>query len=215
MIMVSLGLHRNIVHLHEIQQCNGWQILILDYAPAGDVFHYILERSCLEPLDAAHLFEQLCTGLAFLHGQSVVHRDVKPENILLKHEGSDLVPMLADFGLACFCHAGCRSLLSTPQYRAREIWYLQDMSRKQTCSDAKVDLWSAGVTLFAMLAGEMPFDDEDLERQICAGDYYFDFSYWKKPLLGLHHVISCLLILDPALRFCSLDARAATLATLL
>ena len=68
----------------------------------------------------------------------------------------------------------CYSLLGTPAYRAPEISIERDASKFTTGYDSKVDLWSAGVTFYAMTSGDLPFDDDDLERQACEGDYNFD-----------------------------------------
>ena len=212
-IMRAVGSHPNLIYLHKAHQCRGWQILILEYAQSGDLLQHIVSNSCLEPQEAALLFEQVCAGLSFLHAQKVAHRDVKPENVLLKENSHGSVAMLADLGLARFCQGGCYSLVGTPQYRAPEIWFHKTTTCNNNGYDEMVDSWSAGVTLFAMLAGELPFDDEDLEARICKGDICFQESFQGQPLLDLHHVIFCLVVMDPAIRFSSEEARIATLAS--
>ena len=102
-----------------------------------------------------------------------MHRDMQFENIFLKTNGSALVAMLADFGLARFCCNGCYSVVGTPEYRAPEIWFQKNATSNNNCYDGMVDLWSAVIIFFTMLAGELPFDNEFLQRQICEGDFGF------------------------------------------
>ena len=184
--------------------------MILGYAPLGDLLTYVTDHSGLGHQESSGLFGQICAGIFFLHARRVVHRDIKPDNILLKQEANLLVPMLADFGLARFYHNGCYSYVGTPHYLAPEIWLRREYDSRNGPYDEKVDMWSAGVTLFAMLKNETPFyDDDDLERQVCEGDFRFKELFEVEHVLDLHCVLCCLLVTDPAVRLSAEDVIAA------
>ena len=149
-----------------------------------------------------------------MHSQGVVHRDVKPENVVLKNDDVALMVKLADFGLARFCNGGCYSLVCTPQYRAPEIWFQKDATRSKSNSyNELVDTWSAGIVLFTMLAGQAAFYDDDLEHQVCTGNFPFEESFREQPFLDMHQLICCLVVVDPAIRFSSEEARNVTLTS--
>lgn len=107
------------------------------------------------PEDIAHFyFTQLVSGVSWLHGKGVAHRDIKPENILLDGDGN---LKIADFGLAVlFQYQGkyreSESICGSPPYVAPEV-----VSRKYRGD--RVDIWSCGVVLFVLLAGNTPWDE--------------------------------------------------------
>ena len=105
--------------------------------------------------EAAHYFYQLVTAIEYLSSIGISHRDIKPENILLD-TNKDI--KLIDFGLGKPYNAGelIKTACGSPCYAAPEM-----VARKYYRGDM-VDIWSSGITLFAMLCGYLPFDDEDI-----------------------------------------------------
>jgi 5'-AMP-activated protein kinase catalytic alpha subunit len=125
---------------------------VMELCSGGDLFSYIKKRRRLKEDVARFFFRQIIEGLAYVHNvKLVVHRDIKLENILLDATGN---VKICDFGVSRqlktekqVMHEQC----GTPAYIAPEI--LKD----QGYSGFKVDMWSAGVCLYAMLIGSVPF----------------------------------------------------------
>lgn len=157
---LSILSHPNIVKLEEVIQNDKYIGIVLEYASGGELFDHILTHRYLKDNVACRLFAQLVSGVHYLHSKGIVHRDLKLENLLLdKHKNI----MISDFGFANSFNYGSdgsiNDLMSTscgsPCYAAPEL----------VVSDAKyigrkVDVWSCGVILYAMLAGYLPFDDD-------------------------------------------------------
>jgi len=153
--------------------------LALELAPGGELFDFLMYTGGFEEQIAASYFNQLLGALATAHSLGISHRDIKPENILLD---GDFQLKLADFGLAAIDHdqmaAGLhRTECGTRSYMAPEIL------AHRSYAGAKADVWSAGVVLFIMLAGNPPFQQADLTdwwfKAINAGNYE---RFWKAHL---------------------------------
>lgn len=129
--------------------------MIMEYASGGELFEHILAHRYLKERDACRFFAQLVAGVSYLHGQNIVHRDLKLENLLLDGQRNVII---TDFGFANRSSNDPDSLLLTscgsPCYAAPEL----------VISDGYVgeaaDIWSCGVILYAMLCGYLPFDDD-------------------------------------------------------
>ncbi|KAK9493631.1 kinase-like domain-containing protein [Lipomyces doorenjongii] len=155
--------HPNIVRLQEIVQNEKYIGIVLEYASGGELFDYILEHKYLKDNSACRLFAQLVSGVDYLHSKGIVHRDLKLENLLLdKHKNI----IITDFGFANVFNPDdimsgrqTADLMSTscgsPCYAAPEL-----VVSEGKYSGRKVDVWSCGVILYAMLAGYLPYDDD-------------------------------------------------------
>src|SRR3990167_3897756 len=117
------------------------------------LYEVIETRNKLEEKEAARFFRQLLSAIAYLHGIGCAHRDVKPSNILLDWK---LNIKVIDFGLGNVYDENekLKTACGSPCYAAPEI------IAGQLYDPAKVDIWSSGITLFAMLCGYLPFDEE-------------------------------------------------------
>ncbi|CAL5202981.1 unnamed protein product [Lathyrus oleraceus] len=149
--------HPNILRLYEVSATKTKIYLIIEYAKGGELFEKI-EKGRLCENQARKYFQQLIKALDFCHKQGVYHRDLKPENLLLDENG-DL--KIADFGMSTFLEAHQRNSLlktacGTPAYVAPEV-----VCRKGYYG-AKSDVWSCGVILYTLLAGYLPFYDNNL-----------------------------------------------------
>lgn len=157
---LSILTHPNIVRLEEVIQNDKYIGIVLEYASGGELFDHIINHKYLKDNVACRLFSQLISGVHYLHSKGIVHRDLKLENLLLdKHKNI----MISDFGFAnSFQYSSDGSindLMSTscgsPCYAAPEL-----VISDSKYVGRKVDVWSCGVILYAMLAGYLPFDDD-------------------------------------------------------
>lgn len=147
--------HPHIARLYEVIVTETLVWLVLEYCPGDELYNYLVQHGRLPADKVQKIFTQLVGAVSYVHQQSCVHRDLKLENILLdKHENVKL----CDFGftreyegkanhLQTFCGTIC--------YSAPE------MLKGEKYAGEKVDVWSLGVILYALLTGELPFDDDD------------------------------------------------------
>lgn len=148
--------HPNIVKLVEVLQNDKYIGIVLEYASGGELFDYILDHRYLKESLACRLFAQLVSGVDYMHAKGIVHRDLKLENLLLdKHKNI----IITDFGFVNSFHNANNDLMKTscgsPCYAAPEL-----VVSSEPYEGKKVDIWSCGVILYAMLAGYLPFDDD-------------------------------------------------------
>ncbi|KAL1884247.1 hypothetical protein VTK73DRAFT_3231 [Phialemonium thermophilum] len=205
-IAVLMGVsHPNILCLKDTFNERDAVYIVLELAPEGELFNYIVMKQKLTEDEARKLFIQLFEGVKYLHDRNIVHRDIKPENILLVDK--DLHVKLADFGLAKIIgeESFTTTLCGTPSYVAPEI-LSDNKHRKYTKA---VDIWSLGVVLYICLCGFPPFSDElyskdfpyTLQQQIKDGRFDYPSPYWDSvgdPALDL---IDSMLVVDPEKRF--------------
>ncbi|XP_058206976.1 CBL-interacting serine/threonine-protein kinase 6-like [Rhododendron vialii] len=161
--------HPNIVELHEVMASKSKIYFAMELVRGGELFSKISKGRLKEDV-ARHYFQQLISAVDFCHSRGVYHRDLKPENLLLDDDGNLKV---TDFGLSAFnehlrqdglLHTTC----GTPAYVA------PDVIGKKGYDGAKADVWSCGVILFVLLAGFLPFQDDNLVamyRKIYKGDF--------------------------------------------
>ncbi|CAI9779682.1 unnamed protein product [Fraxinus pennsylvanica] len=161
--------HPNIVELHEVMASKTKIYFSMELVRGGELFAKIAKGRLREDV-ARNYFQQLISAIDFCHSRGVYHRDLKPENLLLDEEGNLKV---TDFGLSTFSdHLRQDGLLhttcGTPAYVAPEV------IGKKGYDGAKADIWSCGVILFVLLAGYLPFQDDNIVsmyRKIYKGDF--------------------------------------------
>ena len=149
--------HPNIVRLYHYGDSYGLLYMVMEYIE-GDNLHKVIEQvrtSAQEwtPRTLCRMIREVCAALDYAHSKGVIHRDVKPSNIMINKDGRAI---LADFGLALLTEVGTRGeIFGSPHYVAPE----------QAISSAKVvaqtDLYSLGVILYELWTGQVPFDDAD------------------------------------------------------
>ncbi|KAI3827545.1 hypothetical protein L1987_01622 [Smallanthus sonchifolius] len=161
--------HPNIVELYEVMASRSKIYFAMELVRGGELFSKIAKGRLPEIVSRSY-FQQLISAVDFCHSRGVYHRDLKPENLLLDDEGNLKV---TDFGLSAFAdHLRQDGLLhttcGTPAYVAPEI------IGKKGYDGAKADIWSCGVILYVLLAGFLPFQDENIVsmyRKIYRGDF--------------------------------------------
>ncbi|KUI56609.1 putative serine/threonine-protein kinase fhkC [Cytospora mali] len=205
-IAVLMGVsHPNVLCLKDTFDEKNAVFLVLELAPEGELFNYIVMKQKLSEDETRKLFAQLFQGIKYLHDRGIVHRDIKPENILMVDK--ELHVKLADFGLAKIIgeESFTTTLCGTPSYVAPEI-LADTRHRKYTKA---VDIWSLGVVMYICLCGFPPFSDElyskdfpyTLSQQIKGGKFDYPSPYWDPvgdPALDL---IDSMLVVDPEKRF--------------
>ncbi|XP_075856606.1 hormonally up-regulated neu tumor-associated kinase [Microcebus murinus] len=147
--------HPNITQLLDILETENSYYLVMELCPGGNLMHKIYEKKRLEEAEARRYIRQLISAVEHLHRAGVVHRDLKIENLLLDEDNNI---KLIDFGLSnCAGVLGYSDPFSTqcgsPAYAAPEL-----LARKKY--GPKIDVWSIGVNMYAMLTGTLPFTVE-------------------------------------------------------
>ncbi|VDO95067.1 unnamed protein product, partial [Soboliphyme baturini] len=161
--------HQNICKLYQIIESEERYFLIVEYCSGGELFDYIIKKDRLPEPEARHFFRQIVSALAYVHDQGYAHRDLKPENLLLTE---NLQVKLIDFGLCAQPEKGVNGMLETccgsPAYAAPEL------IAGDPYFGNEADVWSAGVLLYALLCGFLPFEDNSLQmmyKKIQIGRY--------------------------------------------
>jgi 5'-AMP-activated protein kinase catalytic alpha subunit len=190
--VMRLVRHPNVVELYEVMATKTKIFIVMEYAKGGELFNKIAKGK-LKVDVARRYFQQLISAVDFCHSRGVYHRDLKPENLLLD-ENDNL--KVSDFGLSTLSESKCQDGLlhttcGTPAYVAPEV-----INRKGY-EGCKADIWSCGVILFVLLAGYLPFHDQNLMemyRKIGKGEVKFP----KWFALEVRRLLSR--ILDPNLK---------------
>ncbi|KAJ5085582.1 hypothetical protein N7532_010353 [Penicillium argentinense] len=148
-------LHPHIARLYEVVVTENLVWLVLEYCPGDELYNYLLDHGPLPVEKVKRIFTQLVGAVAYVHSKSCVHRDLKLENILLdKHENVKL----CDFGFTRE-YEGKASYLQT--FCGTICYSAPEMLKGEKYAGEKVDVWSLGIILYALLAGELPYDDDD------------------------------------------------------
>lgn len=152
--------HPNIVSIYDISASDGKAYIAMEYVEGKNLFKYIEERGQLKPAEAVKIMIQACDALAAIHEVGIVHRDIKPDNIVIQNNGQS---KLMDFGLAKaesnrITQEGM--IMGTPSYMAPELAMGKDV-------DGRTDIYAMGLVLYEMLTGKIVFQSGDvMTRQI-------------------------------------------------
>lgn len=193
-IMQHLSGHPNVVTLKAVYEDSEFFYLIMELCSGGRLLDQMVKEGQYSEQRAANLLKELVSILKYCHDMGVVHRDIKPENILLTTCGR---LKLADFGLAVRVANGqsLAGLVGSPAYIAPEV-LVGDYSEK-------VDIWSAGVLLYALLIGVLPFQGDSLEavfEAIKTVNLDFDSGLWESVSQPARDLISQMLTRDVSAR---------------
>ena len=156
--MLAQFSHPNVILVAEIFESEDSYYSVMEFCEGGELFNYIVKKNRLSEDESAFFFYQLINGLEYIHSLGIVHRDLKPENLLLT---SDHILKIIDFGLSNYFKTGQKNLLSTPC--GSPCYASPEMVAGKKYDGFKIDIWSCGIVLYAMLCGYLPFEDPDNE----------------------------------------------------
>lgn len=148
--------HEHVVAVHDVIEAEGQVWIVMEQVNPHSLADQLREQGRLPALHAARIGLEVLRGLRAVHAAGVLHRDVKPHNILFRRDGR---AVLMDFGIATFEGAAqvtrLHETVGTPQYLAPELAVPSDRTSREPTPAA--DLWSLGVTLYETVEGRAPF----------------------------------------------------------
>ncbi|ORY86934.1 hypothetical protein BCR37DRAFT_390658 [Protomyces lactucae-debilis] len=188
-VIMKLIEHPNIMRLYDVWENKAELYLVLEYIEGGELFEYLVQRGRLPEEEAVDFITQILNAVDYCHRFNICHRDLKPENLLL--DGNRNIKV-ADFGMAALEPMGQKLQTScgSPHYASPEI------ISGNHYNGAPCDIWSCGIILFALLTGQLPFDDEvvmNLLAKVRSGQY--TMPTFLSPLA--QNLISRMLEVDP------------------
>jgi eukaryotic-like serine/threonine-protein kinase len=195
----------------------GLMFLVMPLLKGRDLEHVLDELGALEPQTAVRVALQAARGLSAAHRIDIVHRDVKPGNLILDEEQGELIVRVCDFGIAKQL-GGASSLTATGSQLGTPDYVSPEQLKSSKHVDARADVWSLGATLYEMLSGVAPYSHIDSVFDLIAAIVAEDVPHlqgrapWIEPDLCL--VVHRALQRDPARRFATMDAFAAALRPL-
>lgn len=207
-VLRELSSHPNIVSLVDFFVSPTFFHVVLELARGGDLFDKLAKRKLYTEKDARFLAKDILTAISYIHSKDFVHRDMKPENLLLEDDTDDAYGVkVADFGFAkniadAATPAGLVTRCGTPAYVAPELI-------KGIPYGKAVDVWGCGVILYLLLAGNQPFrgkEQQELFRKIIAADFTFHTRYWDPISVEAKQLITRMLAVDPKLRITASEA---------
>ncbi|MDE3135897.1 MAG: protein kinase, partial [Acidobacteriota bacterium] len=152
LILARQVTHKNVIRIHDLGEAEGVKFITMDFVEGHNLASLIRERGKFEPEDAVGIIAQVCRALDAAHSEGVVHRDLKPQNIMVDEQGRVKV---MDFGIARSTEAEggmtqTGALLGTPEYMSPE-------QAKGLHVDSRSDIFSLGIIFYEMLTGKTPF----------------------------------------------------------
>lgn len=151
LILARQVTHRNVIRIFDLGQADGFKFITMEYLEGQDLRAVLREKGKLSPKEASLVILQICRALEAAHGEGVVHRDLKPQNIMMDAKGRAYV---MDFGIARSAYlpgmTQTGALVGTPEYMSPE-------QAKGEKLDERSDLFSLGVIFYELLVGQSPY----------------------------------------------------------
>ena len=145
--------HPNIVSVYDVSCSDDVDYIVMELIDGVTLKQYMERRGQMDWREALHFITQIMWGLSHAHSRGVIHRDIKPQNIMVLRDGSVRV---ADFGIACLADQG----QTLTQETLGSVHYISPEQARGSRIDARSDIYSAGVVLYEMLTGRLPFEGD-------------------------------------------------------
>lgn len=152
---IALLSHENIVRVYDVNFGEKLQYIVMEYIDGITLKEYINKQNSLTWNDALYFMTQILRAVQHAHDKGIVHRDIKPQNIILLPNGTLKV---TDFGIARFSRTETKTLT---EQAIGSVHYIAPEQAKGEPTDERADIYSMGVVLYEMLAGKVPFDSEN------------------------------------------------------
>lgn len=147
--------HPNIVSIFDVGTVGELHYIVMEYVEGETLKEYIDKKHELPWREAVDIALQICKGLEVAHKNSIVHRDIKPHNIMRTNDG---VIKVTDFGIA---RANFQKTMTVEKTAIGSVHYISPEQARGSYLDHRSDLYSLGIVLYEMLTGRVPFDDEN------------------------------------------------------
>lgn len=152
---VAMLSHPNIVSVYDVSQVDGREFIVMELIDGITLKQYMNKRGgCLNWREALHFITQILQGLKHAHSRGIIHRDIKPQNVMVLRDGSVKV---TDFGIA----RSTNSQVTMTQETIGSVHYISPEQARGSHIDARSDIYSAGVVLYEMLTGRLPFEGDN------------------------------------------------------
>ncbi len=152
---ISVLSHPNIVRVFDVSYGEILQYIVMEYVDGISLKEYIEQQGVIDPREALYFVTQILRALQHAHDKGIVHRDIKPQNIMLISDGTIKV---TDFGIARFSRSETRTMTDGA---IGSVHYISPEQAKGSVTDAKTDLYAVGVILYEMLTGRLPFQSDN------------------------------------------------------
>jgi len=150
---VAMLSHPNIVSVYDVSHSDGVDYIVMELIDGISLKQYMEQKGVLSWRETLHFGIQICKALEHAHSRGIIHRDIKPHNIMILKDGSVKV---ADFGIARIANAGS----TLTREAIGSVHYISPEQAKGGKLDSRSDLYSLGVVLYEMLTGRTPYDGE-------------------------------------------------------
>ena len=145
--------HPNIVSVYDVSRGGDMEYIVMELIDGITLKQYMEKRGQLNWRESLHFITQIMRGLSHAHSRGIIHRDIKPQNIMVLRDGSVKV---ADFGIACLAD----SAQTLTQEALGSVHYISPEQARGDRPDARSDIYSSGVVRYEMLTGRLPFEGE-------------------------------------------------------
>jgi serine/threonine-protein kinase len=153
--------HPHIVPIHRVGEAEGFVFFVMSYVEGETLGERLRAQGPLPPADAARVMREVAWALAYAHGRGIVHRDIKPDNILL--EAGTGRAMVTDFGIA---HGGGQTALSDIGKMMGTAHFMSPEQGARKPLDGRSDIYSLGVVAYLAVSGRLPFEEENVAAVI-------------------------------------------------
>ena len=146
--------HPNIVGVYDVGQSQEMNYIVMEYVEGTDLKDYVRQRGALHPIEAVRIMMQIVSAIAAAHQNRIIHRDIKPQNILIDREGN---VKITDFGIAV---ALSDTSLTQTNTLLGSVHYLSPEQTRGGMATIQTDIYALGIVLYELLTGRVPFDGE-------------------------------------------------------